>query len=168
MHPKAAGDTFLISGDRPVTWAEYYDRYAQMLNTTVPSITPEESAARYRDADRRQHLLPQLKSVFRDVPDVRNRIMQTPEVHGLITTVKPFVPKRRWSAMKAQIATKPAPPDPKAAITGLPATSIEYYQAKMTVSIEKARTVLGYSPQYDLATGMELTAAWARWAHFIQ
>jgi hypothetical protein len=40
-----------------------------------------------------------------------------------------------------------------------------WQQAETRVRIDKARSRLGYAPQFDLARGMERTHNWAHWAN---
>ncbi len=49
----------------------------------------------------------------------------------------------------------------------LPEVMIDYFANTSDFSIDKARSKLGYSPQYELRRGMELTEQWARWANLI-
>ena len=44
---------------------------------------------------------------------------------------------------------------------------IPYYAAQVEFSARKAERMLGFSPRYDLRSGMRLTEAWARWARLI-
>jgi nucleoside-diphosphate-sugar epimerase len=39
------------------------------------------------------------------------------------------------------------------------------YGARATVSVEKARRVLGYEPAFDFERGMDLTALFIAWAN---
>src|SRR6185312_883113 len=49
-------------------------------------------------------------------------------------------------------------------ITLPPPMMMPYFSSQTRFSIKKAETELGFRPQYDLHTGMALTAEWARWA----
>jgi nucleoside-diphosphate-sugar epimerase len=44
---------------------------------------------------------------------------------------------------------------------------IQFYAAKGTVRIDKAKKLLGYEPAFDLHAGMKLTEQWARWANLL-
>jgi nucleoside-diphosphate-sugar epimerase len=39
--------------------------------------------------------------------------------------------------------------------------------ARTHARIDKARRVLGFTPQFDFARGMDLTAVWAEWANLL-
>ncbi|MGH9362245.1 MAG: NAD-dependent epimerase/dehydratase family protein, partial [Thermoanaerobaculia bacterium] len=45
--------------------------------------------------------------------------------------------------------------------------SIDFFAARTRVRIDKAARLLGYRPRFDLARGMALTEAWARWAGLV-
>ena len=42
--------------------------------------------------------------------------------------------------------------------------TVRWLALRTRVRIDKARTRLGFEPAFDLAHGMRLTEAWARWA----
>jgi len=46
----------------------------------------------------------------------------------------------------------------------LPEHAVDFFAARTRVRIDRARRDLGYRPRFDLASGMERVAAWARWA----
>ena len=39
--------------------------------------------------------------------------------------------------------------------------------SKTHVRCDKAQRILGFTPQFDFARGMDLTAAWAEWANLL-
>ena len=39
--------------------------------------------------------------------------------------------------------------------------------ARTHARIDKARRVLGFTPQFDFARGMDLTGVWAEWANLL-
>jgi nucleoside-diphosphate-sugar epimerase len=44
---------------------------------------------------------------------------------------------------------------------------VSYLAKRADVQIDKAATLLGYQPAFDLADGMRLTHEWARWARLL-
>jgi nucleoside-diphosphate-sugar epimerase len=46
-------------------------------------------------------------------------------------------------------------------------SKVAFMSSKTRVCIDKARRVLGFTPQFDFARGMELTGAWAAWANLL-
>jgi nucleoside-diphosphate-sugar epimerase len=46
--------------------------------------------------------------------------------------------------------------------------TIDFLAAQTRVRIDKAARLLGYAPRFDLARGMALTEAWARWAGLLR
>jgi nucleoside-diphosphate-sugar epimerase len=46
-------------------------------------------------------------------------------------------------------------------------SKIAFMASKTHVRIDKARRVLGFTPQFDFARGIDLTGAWAEWANLL-
>jgi nucleoside-diphosphate-sugar epimerase len=62
----------------------------------------------------------------------------------------------------ADAAAASAPP-----IHPLHPSKIAFMTSKTHARIDKARRVLGFTPQFDFARGIDLTAAWAEWANLL-
>ncbi len=134
------GERFLISGAAPVAWREFLGAYEAMLGVRslrlVTGVQPQSSAPPF--------------------PDGANA------AGGLaITTLKRFVGRRLGAAGRSRLnmwlqriraVTRGrrvhVPDSAKHAL----------YAARCHVRIDKARRLLGYDPQFDLARGMAATA----------
>jgi nucleoside-diphosphate-sugar epimerase len=62
----------------------------------------------------------------------------------------------------ATAAASSAPP-----IHPLHPSKIAFMTSKTHARIDKARRVLGFTPQFDFPRGIDLTAAWAEWANLL-
>ncbi len=167
------GQCFLISGPVAVTWAEFYRAFERMAGVT--SVTPMDSEA-VREAMRRandEKSLPiaLLAAVWRR-PHIMRRLQAIPPVRWAFKAGGAMLP----SATKANLRRRLDPPweDPARKLApGTPPLVLpdlflwHLYASRTTVRIDKARRLLGYAPQFDLARGMALTAAWAEWAGLI-
>lgn len=165
----ARPDMFIIRGPDQVTWRQFYAAYEAMLGTDslVSMSLPEV---------RRHQKLMRRSAVKRAVPAamaVLKRDDGFKTLAGQLPLIKPA-----WKFYRKHI--KPAPeilvaPDTAAAVTtedsrpliALPKMMWGSYALRTDFKIDRAREVLGYAPQYDLAKGMALTEQWARWANLI-
>jgi nucleoside-diphosphate-sugar epimerase len=176
--PAAVGERFLVSGADPITWLRFYDAFEQLLGfrstISVPADRLHALQVHQRRRARRQ-LLGLLKELGRDAlrrRETLDAILELRSVRVAIDTVSGAVPDRHWRALKARlrgggtISVQHAAPEPKVHVPD--AQQSRLYQSRTAVSIEKARTVLGYEPRYDFDAGMELTAEYLRWARLLQ
>lgn len=177
---KALGETFLISGSSPVTWKDFYGSYERMLGTSrTVSMSQEEALAYYARKQREERLLAQLARVLREEQQLRERLLQTPEMMVTLRAIRSLLPQKLWRTLKGRVKgeevevwTKlqnanaknegrpldPAPLHPR---------DVQLRGAKAVVRIDKAQQLLGYHPKFDLSAGMRLTERWARWANLL-
>jgi nucleoside-diphosphate-sugar epimerase len=177
---KALGETFLISSSSPVTWKDFYGSYERMLGTSrTVSMSQEEALAYYARKQREERLLAQLARVLREEQQLRERLLQTPEMMVTLRAIRSLLPQKLWRTLKGRVKgeevevwtklqnanTKneerpldPAPLHPR---------DVRLRGAKAVVRIDKAQQLLGYHPKFDLAAGMRLTEQWARWANLL-
>jgi nucleoside-diphosphate-sugar epimerase len=159
VRPDAVGETFLISAEEPVTWREFYGAYAEMLEDAfVVGMGYRE----YRRASR----FPRLREYARDLARLANHRGFQARVNGnmlfrtmdrLTRLVVPGRLRDWFLSFDAPATEKPCCfPD---------RNRFRWQQVRTRVNIDKARAKLGYAPQYDLASGMARTHAWAHWAN---
>ena len=183
VRDEAAGQAFLLSGPRPVTWAEFYGSYENMLRLSrTVSMTPDQALAHYHACQRRRSLISEGLSLLRDA-SIRERLTSTREglllarslraalpaaVRSRLTQrVKAAVPRAdRTSASAAKQGEPVGTPLPGRVHPARPAR-IELFASRTTVRIDKAARLLGYEPRYDLPDGMALTRSWAQWANLL-
>ncbi len=171
------GEHYLISGENPVTWQEFYARYEAMLgfNSTI-SLTADEALAHYRGTFRRKPLLRTTLNLLRGDRQLRWQIEATREVNALLRLTRALLPQKSRRTLKTGLSLKDTPGQQAAASTlassapprpilPLDPAGIALARSKTTVSIEKARRLLSYQPQIDFAAGADRTERWARWAN---
>jgi nucleoside-diphosphate-sugar epimerase len=159
-HPAAHNETFLVAGDRPVTWREFYGCYEEMLGQTATvAMSADEARAHY------QSTLPRL------VPDTWRVLQRETRKRGdvLRERLAPSMAGRLALAAAAAVNLLPArdesgPADPRP-IHPLPPAKIPTYTSQARVRIDKLVETLGCPPAHDFAAGMAMTKAWARWAN---
>jgi hypothetical protein len=159
-----------------VTWREFYGYYESMLGVSATvTMSATEAEAHFRaGGGSGTSLIGKGLEVLRR-PELRGRLLATREGAFLAKTAKAILPaglrgaiKRRLSAQPADAATAtPGAAVESRQIYPLRPAKIQFMAAKTLVSIDKAARLLGYEPAFDVATGMRLTEAWARWANLL-
>lgn len=162
----AVGEAFLISAAQPVSWGDFYAAYESMLGfpATVP-MSAQEALAGGRQ--RRRWLLAELPTLLRE-PAVRSRLGATVEGKLLRRALGRLRPRRGPGRGTPELdKLERLRQGEERPVYGLEARDVAFFSSKARVSIDKARRKLGYRPSFDLAQGMELTGAWARWANLV-
>lgn len=171
----AVGEAFLISGEQPVTWRDFYGRYARMLGTAeMVSMSAVEAEAFYVENQRKvKSILGEMLSILREEPLVRKRILRTPEISTSMKLLRSLLPGQIRQSLKRRIARNGGTGQPQASpAKGKPMHPmsppvIQFYAAKTRVRIDKAQQMLDYQPIFDFESGMRLTEQWARWANLL-
>jgi nucleoside-diphosphate-sugar epimerase len=165
-----AGEVFLISGEAPVTWKEFFCAYEQMLGVSSTVCMSSTEAENYWKRQNKG-LLKELINVFREEPVIRQRIFRTRRGAALKNAVRSVIPSQVWGAMKKRVPTNGAvsnPSDPdRRFIIPLTPDAIQFYESKCRVSVDKAMRMLGFRPAFDLQRGMAMTENWLQWSNLI-
>jgi nucleoside-diphosphate-sugar epimerase len=170
---QAIGEAFLVSGERPVTWKEFYAGYARMVEEAeLVSMSSAELLQLYhtRQAAKKSNLLKEAVAILREEPTIRRRLLKTPQGSTLAKIGLAVMPNPVRDSLKHKMASAKAArqsqvkADAEKPLKPMTPASVQFYSAKTRVSIEKARRLLGYHPLFDLEAGLELTEQWARWA----
>lgn len=161
----AAGERLLVSGAEHPTWREFFHHFEQMLGAPrTVSLSAADALDLWRKSSRRPWLLPDWVRMLRENAPVRRRLLATREgalVRSLANRV--ISPEAR-----AWFRTPPTA-EPTSGIADLPIAAerpwvVQNMARRARARIDKARTLLGYSPAFSLDDGMRLTGEWARWA----
>jgi nucleoside-diphosphate-sugar epimerase len=173
---EAVGEAFLISGEQPVTWRDFFDRYACMLDTVeMVSMSATELLEIYHARKKRKTrgVLRETLRILREEPVVRQRILRTTEVRTLTKAARLLVPKQLRQSVKrrtkgnGRISQPRTAPEQEKPIRPMIPPVVRFYAAKTRVRIDKAKRMLGYQPAFDFESGMRLTEQWARWANLL-
>jgi nucleoside-diphosphate-sugar epimerase len=177
--PEAVGEALLISSAEPVTWREWYERFARMLGGPPRTVTmsAEEALAHWRRARRaRPRLAGELLAALRGDRALRERLFETRELRAAREAASALLPESWQRRIKARLGMgAPAPPAARPApgakgelpIQPLSPAEIDFHRPRTRVRIDRAARLLGYRPAFDLEAGMALTEAWARWADLL-
>jgi nucleoside-diphosphate-sugar epimerase len=172
--PRAIGESFLVSAAEPVTWKEWFERFARMLGGERTVAMSEAEAREFAGAARksRRRLPGELVAALRGDKALRERLFETPELRRLRELASATLPEDWQRKIKTRLGMGAAPP-PLLVPTGelpiqpLQPSEIDFFLPRTRVRIDKARELLGYRPEFDLEAGMQLTEAWARWADLV-
>jgi len=168
---KAAGEAFLISGERPVTWREFYNAFEAMLGISSTVSMPLDETG--RTLRKPKHLTAELSAIVRERP-VRNRIVKSREVSALKNWARHLLPASAQESLRRSFKQNgrngtagAAPAAQQKPLSQLDRTTAEFFASKVRVRIDKAQRILGYRPAFDLETGMKVTEEWAKWANLL-
>lgn len=170
----AAGEAFLVSGEEPVSWRDFYGRFERMLGPERRTVdmSVEEAHAYFKQWKReRSRLVGEGLRVFKSDRQFRERMMATREMVWLRDLASAVLPERWQTGIKTRISggggRPPSPASRKLPIHPINSQMIGFFQAKTRVRIDKAQRVLGYEPAFDFEAGMGITEEWARWANLL-
>jgi nucleoside-diphosphate-sugar epimerase len=167
---KAIGETFLISGEQPVTWREFYSRHEQMLGFNSTISLPASEAAKIEMKPPR--LVPALLGIVQD-SQIQRRILSTTEMQTLKKAARTMLPQQVQRSLKTRFFGRNGSGAAQSAgqtlkpICPIGGDAVQFMAAKTRIRIDKAKRVLGYGAQFDFESGMSLTEQWARWANLI-
>jgi len=173
---KAIGEAFLISDGQPVTWQDFFNRYARMVGSAeMVSMSADEALAAYhaQGQHKSKWLLGETTSILREEAPIRERLLRTRELSTLVKVSGALLPKHIRQSLKRRIggSGKKSQPQKKSKsekpMQLMSPLEIEFYTAKTRIRIDKARQMLGFQPAFDLESGMRLTEQWARWANLL-
>lgn len=176
VRDEGVGQTFLISGEEPVTWRDFYGSYERMLgiSATIPMSAVEAEAYDIKNRSRGPSIFREGLSILREEPTLRERLLNTRELALLKGLTALLLPADIRVSMKRRIKGEngagglPTAPVEKRPIRLLSfPLDTKFYKARARVRIDKAKRLLGYEPAFDLPAGMKRIEQWARWANLL-
>ena len=139
-------------------------------------MSTAEAEAYYASKQQKvRNLIPEAVRILREEPLVYSRLRHTREIAALIKIARTLLPvqiqgplKRRPArngrAGKAAQAAREAAEKP---LQPLSPHMVYFYASQAQVSIDKAKRLLNYRPQFDFEAGMERTEQWVQWANLL-
>jgi nucleoside-diphosphate-sugar epimerase len=168
----AVGERFLISGDKPLTWKEFYEPLESLLGTKATiEITEQELSQEIARRQRDSALSSRLRNLMRN-REVAEVVRTLPAVSTFVAVAKKILRHDQWESLKSRFVPNGSPifNGHGAATKPLHIPSellLQMYKSKTRVRIDKARALLGYSPKFDFERGMNVTAEFLRWANLV-
>lgn len=139
---EAAGETFIVSGEPPITWNEFFRAHIQLAGLPAPL---KISRSRRRAKTLLNNLLRANINLFR-----RYFEPQLIDVYLLMKQKNPHLVRRLDGLIRG----------------GIKENELNRFSQKTIYSIDKARNMLEYSPR-SFEEGMEITADWLRHHEYI-
>ncbi|HDY89614.1 MAG TPA: NAD-dependent epimerase/dehydratase family protein [bacterium] len=139
---KAMGEVFVISGEYPITWNEFYGVYIKLAGLAMPvEITRSKRQAKAL-----------LSKLFRNYVELLRKCFE-PQIMNLYLSMKdnyPGVTKEIDVFLRG----------------GIKDNEVDKFSLKTVYSIDKAKNMLGYSPR-PFKEGVRITGDWLRHHEFI-
>ena len=172
---QAIGEAFLISGNAPVTWREFYRGFERMLGLSdrLVNLSAAEARALYLKTQKARGLLAEMHLLAAEHPEIQRRLFKTRELAFLARALRRLLSDRWRDRLKGRMAAAGNTGAPLAAgspgdrLHLLDPPTIRFQASKTRVRIDKAERLLDYRPAFELSRGMALTERWARWAHLL-
>jgi predicted dehydrogenase/nucleoside-diphosphate-sugar epimerase len=161
---EAVGDVFLISGDEPTTWYDFYETYQKMVGVDgLTSMSIDKIKVRRKELLRSEQILRKLTYIIRENQHLRKQILNLKFINILYRLLRATLPQDTLKRLRNKIAPKGIEPAPKQ--MHLPNNiQIKLHTSKARVRIDKAKSKLGYRPRYDISQGMRKTKQWVHWS----
>jgi nucleoside-diphosphate-sugar epimerase len=175
VEQEAVGEAFLISDGQRVTWRQFYEQYARLVDgaeiVSAPAADLIAAHTRQVKQNRRKGLRREAWNILRQDSQLRRRIFTTREGHFAAQVLKLLAPPSFRESFKAKNRqAEPAQQEQQTKRRQPPAMSpqiVRFYTPQAYVQIDKAQRLLGYRPTHTLETGLPLVEQWARWARML-
>jgi predicted dehydrogenase/nucleoside-diphosphate-sugar epimerase len=158
IKPEAVGERFVVSGPESVTWATFFQRFAEILGTARPQYRPASQISAANSG-----LAHDVKLVVSNPKKIIQIAVRSPAVRNLLQASLDSLPKPLYGLVtRLYFGSGERPvglvhlPDPQL---------LRLYSSKPTIGSDKARRLLDYVPRFDFTTGMALTAQYLTWAY---
>jgi nucleoside-diphosphate-sugar epimerase len=170
------GRSYLISGAEPVTWADFYGAYEEILGLDA-TIGVESARVAALERSQRRTLRRMLGNdlagtiaQWAQEPDNMSALKDLRSVQRAILAVKDHVSEERWQSIKRRATARArggAAAEQREMVQVPDKTALALQTSRTHVRIDRAREELGFEPNFDLARGMKLTGEWLRWARLV-
>jgi nucleoside-diphosphate-sugar epimerase len=170
--PDGVGETFLISGEQPVTWKTFYGAFEAVLGIRATVDMPErELNEELKKRIHRSRTIPRLLYLARR-PEFISLLAQLPVVRDSLKILRNRLSDGQWEDLKSRFyqsnsGDRRQNGRPDRPIYVPDKMLLALYQSKTRVCIDKAKRQLGYVPQFDFDQGMDMTARFIRWANLL-
>jgi nucleoside-diphosphate-sugar epimerase len=139
---EAIGQIFIISGEKPVTWNQYFSEYAQLTNSPLPQ---EISETRRKAKAVLSIWLGTNLSLLRKFFEP-----QLQRTHSYLKQQKPSLADKIENLISG----------------GIKNNEVRLFSQRTTYSIDKSKQILGYSPG-SFESGMKITTDWLRHHRYV-
>ncbi len=168
------GESFLISGEKPITWKAFYGAFEEALGTRATTeVSEAELRAVLEREAREKRFAYKVKRAMRN-PKNLSRVINLPGAKTLKEGVKGVLPEDLVRKVQLRLRARPGKDRAGAPMAAgdkalhVPNKELlDLYARKTRVDIRKAGERLGYRPRYGFKEGMSLTGEYLRWAGLV-
>jgi nucleoside-diphosphate-sugar epimerase len=165
------GERFLISGESPVTWGEYFEAYREITGGELTLMTQEELLRAMQQNTAKKGPIHRLINEFRSNAEFRRLFIELPGIKHVYSSINRMLPKQSFESVKSRVigetgkvTSNPVEKQERPLVFPSP-NLIPLISSKAHVKIDKAKRMLNYHPQFDFRKGMHITSQWAKWAN---
>ena len=167
--PHVLGETFLVSGEQPITWRRFYKAYEAALGVEgtvdISEHDLREAMKKHaRDGGTFTAVMDWARS-----PIVFSELAKLPIVQVSLRTLKACLSEGRWQSLKDRVFHPSRNGKEKAPFVKplhVPDESLlALYLSSARVRVEKANKRLGYVPKFSFEQGMDRTQRFLHWAN---
>jgi nucleoside-diphosphate-sugar epimerase len=168
--PQVLGETFLISGEEPVTWRRFYGAYEAALGIeTTVNISEQDLREAMKKHSRDGGTFTVMMDWARS-PMVFSELVKLPIVQVSLRTLKACLSEGQWQSLKDRVFGCPTHNGNGNGALAKPLhvpdeTLLALYRSQVRVRVEKANMRLGYTPKFSFEQGMDRTQRFLRWAN---
>ena len=153
VNESSKGETYLISGEEPVSWREFFEAFQKSIGSDSILYMPV--------SDIKKTMRNPIKLIKTILGDPKKAIDWEP-LKSILISLRYKIPSSMRTRIKSLYGFysrfSPSP------VYFPNSQMLKLYTSKCTVSIKKAREQLGYNPKYTFEDGMKLTAKFINWA----
>jgi nucleoside-diphosphate-sugar epimerase len=150
---KSSGESYLISGAQPITWKAFFEAFQKTIKSDSIQYMP----------------VSEIKKTMRNPVKLIKTILGDPKkaidwepLKSILISLRYKIPSSMRTRIKSLYGFysrySPRP------VYFPNSQMLKLYTSKCTVSIEKAKNGIGYSPQYNFEDGMGETSKFIKWA----
>ncbi len=154
QHPKAVGESFIITDDEKSNWRSFYGQYAQILQldkNSFPSIP-------LKDGMDRQFLKFSKEKLAKTISDLWTKVVANEQKQPYYSKWALRAPRKVLKLVLKQVLKRlPEKSDSEMAI----------YNFQGFIDITKTKQLLDYKPRFSIAKGMEKTKEWLEDQNFL-
>jgi nucleoside-diphosphate-sugar epimerase len=168
--PKVLGETFLISGEQPITWRHFYDAYEAALGVEATVDISEQDLREAMKKHARDGGTFTAMMDWARSPIVFSELARLPIVQVSLRSLKACLSQEQWQSLKNRVFGCPSrngkENGPLVKPLHVPDESLlALYQSQARVRVEKANKRLGYVPKFSFEQGMDKTQRFLQWAN---
>jgi hypothetical protein len=152
----AVGKTFLLTGEEPITYFDYYSKLANLLG--LPFVYTKLSDGENKSYNRKAGVFEIIKkSIVIDRKAARELMNYSffKKMYSLVRVIKPSKKVNQLVIKTGEAGRKPILPVDEA--------YVKFISSKALANSKKAKDILGYAPVFNQESAFKRIADWYTW-----